>query len=201
MNNRFYNLYSHGFARVAVAIPRCRIADPAYNVEQTLSLARQAASAGRGAGRLPGTGPVRLQLRRPVPPEGLARRLRGRLASHRRGIEQPAAGDGSGPAAAGQSPAVQLCGRGGRRARAGPGAEELPAELWRVLRIAPVLGRRMRRRRCDRTVRRAGAVRREPGVRGREPAAAALPRRDLRRRLGAGAAVLVRRAWPARRCW
>jgi NAD+ synthase (glutamine-hydrolysing) len=46
MNNRFYNLYSHGFARVAVAIPRCRIADPAYNVEQTLLLARQAAEQG-----------------------------------------------------------------------------------------------------------------------------------------------------------
>ena len=46
MTNRFYNLYSHGFARVAVAIPRCRIADPAYNVEQTLNLARQAADQG-----------------------------------------------------------------------------------------------------------------------------------------------------------
>jgi NAD+ synthase (glutamine-hydrolysing) len=46
MNNRFFNLYSHGFARVAVAIPRCRIADPAYNVEQTLALARQAAEQG-----------------------------------------------------------------------------------------------------------------------------------------------------------
>jgi len=46
MNNRFFNLYSHGFARVAVAIPRCRIADPAYNVEQTIALARQAAQQG-----------------------------------------------------------------------------------------------------------------------------------------------------------
>ncbi|WP_313706566.1 NAD(+) synthase [Massilia sp.] len=46
MNNRFFNLYSHQFARVAVAIPRCRIADPAYNVEQTIALARQAAEQG-----------------------------------------------------------------------------------------------------------------------------------------------------------
>ena len=46
MNKPFYNLYSHQFARVAVAIPRCRIADPAYNVEQTLALARQAADEG-----------------------------------------------------------------------------------------------------------------------------------------------------------
>ncbi|MFL6674319.1 MAG: NAD(+) synthase [Massilia sp.] len=46
MNNPFFNLYSHDFARVAVAIPRCRIADPAYNVEQTIALARQAAAQG-----------------------------------------------------------------------------------------------------------------------------------------------------------
>jgi NAD+ synthase (glutamine-hydrolysing) len=44
MNNPFFNLYSHDFARVAVAIPRCRVADPAFNVEQTLALARQAAA-------------------------------------------------------------------------------------------------------------------------------------------------------------
>jgi NAD+ synthase (glutamine-hydrolysing) len=46
MNNPFFNLYSHDFARVAVAIPRCRIADPAYNVEQTIALAQQAAAQG-----------------------------------------------------------------------------------------------------------------------------------------------------------
>ena len=46
MNSRFFNLYSHHFARVAVAIPRIRVADPAYNVEQTIKLAQQAASEG-----------------------------------------------------------------------------------------------------------------------------------------------------------
>jgi NAD+ synthase (glutamine-hydrolysing) len=46
MNNPFFNLYSHDFARVAVAIPRCRIADPAYNAEQTVALAEQAAAQG-----------------------------------------------------------------------------------------------------------------------------------------------------------
>ena len=29
MSNPFFNLYSHGFARVAVGVPECRIADPA----------------------------------------------------------------------------------------------------------------------------------------------------------------------------
>lgn len=46
MNNRFFNLYTHHFARVAVAIPVCRIADPAWNAAQTVELAKQAARQG-----------------------------------------------------------------------------------------------------------------------------------------------------------
>ncbi|UVW30202.1 NAD(+) synthase [Massilia sp. H6] len=46
MTKRFFNLYTHHFARVAVAVPRCRVADPGFNVEQTIALARQAALEG-----------------------------------------------------------------------------------------------------------------------------------------------------------
>lgn len=46
MKNDFLNLYSHGFARVAVATPRCRIADPAFNAAQTIALAIQARDQG-----------------------------------------------------------------------------------------------------------------------------------------------------------
>lgn len=42
----FFNLYHHGFVRVAVAVPRCRVADPAFNAEQTATLLHQAANAG-----------------------------------------------------------------------------------------------------------------------------------------------------------
>ncbi|MBB5915840.1 NAD+ synthase (glutamine-hydrolyzing) [Nocardia transvalensis] len=42
----FDSLYRHGFARVAVAVPAVRVADPAYNAEQTLALARQGAAEG-----------------------------------------------------------------------------------------------------------------------------------------------------------
>jgi NAD+ synthase (glutamine-hydrolysing) len=42
----FDSLYRHGFARVAVAVPPLRVADPAYNAEQTLELARRAAGDG-----------------------------------------------------------------------------------------------------------------------------------------------------------
>ncbi|HEV6965266.1 MAG TPA: NAD(+) synthase [Roseateles sp.] len=43
---RFDNLYSHDFARVAVGVPRCRVADPAFNAEQTIALLKQAAADG-----------------------------------------------------------------------------------------------------------------------------------------------------------
>ncbi len=40
----FFNLYRHGFARVAVATPIVRIGDPRHNAEATLELIEQAAS-------------------------------------------------------------------------------------------------------------------------------------------------------------
>ena len=39
----FFNLYNHDFVRVAVAIPAVRVADPAFNAEQTIALLREAA--------------------------------------------------------------------------------------------------------------------------------------------------------------
>ena len=42
----FVSLYSHGFVRVAAAVPHNRIGDPAFNAERTVALARQASDAG-----------------------------------------------------------------------------------------------------------------------------------------------------------
>ena len=39
----FFNLYRHGFARIAVATPRVRVGDPAHNGEATEALMREAA--------------------------------------------------------------------------------------------------------------------------------------------------------------
>jgi NAD+ synthase (glutamine-hydrolysing) len=39
----FFNFYNHDFVRVAVGIPAVRVADPAFNAEQTVALMRQAA--------------------------------------------------------------------------------------------------------------------------------------------------------------
>jgi NAD+ synthase (glutamine-hydrolysing) len=38
----FFNLYHHGFVRVAVAVPTVRVADPAYNAAQTVDVLREA---------------------------------------------------------------------------------------------------------------------------------------------------------------
>ena len=46
MTKQFFNLYSHDFARVAVGVPCCRIAEPAFNAEGTIALATEAATNG-----------------------------------------------------------------------------------------------------------------------------------------------------------
>ncbi|HTJ06913.1 MAG TPA: NAD(+) synthase [Caldimonas sp.] len=42
----FFNPYRHGFARVAVAVPRMRVADPTFNAGETIEMLRQAAERG-----------------------------------------------------------------------------------------------------------------------------------------------------------
>ena len=42
MTKPFRSIYSHGFIRAAVCIPRVRVADPEFNTEHTLGLARRA---------------------------------------------------------------------------------------------------------------------------------------------------------------
>src|ERR1041385_9316048 len=42
-NGPFFNLYNHGFVRVAVGIPTVRVAEPEYNTRETIALMKQAA--------------------------------------------------------------------------------------------------------------------------------------------------------------
>ena len=42
----FGSLYNHGFVRVAAAVPQVRVADPQFNAQRTLVLAREASQAG-----------------------------------------------------------------------------------------------------------------------------------------------------------
>jgi NAD+ synthase (glutamine-hydrolysing) len=55
MASNFFNLYTHDFARVAIAAPVCRIADPAYNAEQTIRWPSRPLHR-RGAGGVPELG-------------------------------------------------------------------------------------------------------------------------------------------------
>ena len=42
-NEPFFNLYNHGFVRVAVGIPTVRVAEPEYNTRETIALMKEAA--------------------------------------------------------------------------------------------------------------------------------------------------------------
>jgi NAD+ synthase (glutamine-hydrolysing) len=46
MAGNFFNLYTHGFVRAAVGVPRCKIADPLFNAQETIALAKRAADEG-----------------------------------------------------------------------------------------------------------------------------------------------------------
>jgi len=57
MNGKeYFNLYNHGFIKVALCTPEVRVADPAFNGEATLTLARRAASQGALLGIFPELG-------------------------------------------------------------------------------------------------------------------------------------------------
>jgi len=42
LKGSFFNFYNHNFVRIAVAIPEVRVADPAFNAQQTVDMMRQA---------------------------------------------------------------------------------------------------------------------------------------------------------------
>jgi NAD+ synthase (glutamine-hydrolysing) len=56
MRRRFDSVYAHGFIRAAVCVPSLRVADPAYNLERTLALARQASKANAAVALFPELG-------------------------------------------------------------------------------------------------------------------------------------------------
>ena len=55
-DRHFLNLHNHDFIRVAVGVPRCQVADPAFNVGETEALLQQAAKAGASVVAFPELG-------------------------------------------------------------------------------------------------------------------------------------------------
>ncbi|SPE61036.1 Glutamine-dependent NAD(+) synthetase [Verrucomicrobia bacterium] len=56
MRERFYSIFSHGFIRGAVCLPSLRVADPDFNLERTLALARRASQASASVALFPELG-------------------------------------------------------------------------------------------------------------------------------------------------
>jgi NAD+ synthase (glutamine-hydrolysing) len=56
MRNRFDSIYSHGMIRVGVCLPSLRVANPDFNLERTLVLARHASKAGVAVALFPELG-------------------------------------------------------------------------------------------------------------------------------------------------
>jgi NAD+ synthase (glutamine-hydrolysing) len=52
----FQSLYTHGFARVAVCVPRVKIAAPAFNAERTVAMAREVSADGAALALFPELG-------------------------------------------------------------------------------------------------------------------------------------------------
>ncbi len=55
-DRHFLNLHNHDFIRVAVGVPRCQVADPVFNADQTENLLQQAADAGASVVAFPELG-------------------------------------------------------------------------------------------------------------------------------------------------
>ena len=54
--NSFYSPYTHGFVRACVCVPFLRVADPAYNAQQTVELAKRASERGAALALFPELG-------------------------------------------------------------------------------------------------------------------------------------------------
>ena len=78
MRERFDSIYSHGIIRAAVCIPSLRVADPAFNLERTLALARQASKAKVAVALFPELGLSAYSNDDLVPPGRAAGREQGR---------------------------------------------------------------------------------------------------------------------------
>ena len=177
----FESIYRHGFARVAVATPRVEVASPAINVAGTLELAGRAADRARRPRGFSRTRPVRVFERGPVPAGRAARRFPRCAADAGRGEPRAAAGAGRGPAAPRRRPSLQLRRAGAPRPDPRCRAEELPAELPRVLREAAFRAGRAGDLEFAATAGPGRAVRRRAAVRGPRPARLrAAPRESAR---------------------
>ena len=89
--DEFFNLYRHGFARVALATPLVRIGDPMANAAATLALMREAAKQKAVVAVFPELGLSAYSCEDLFHQQALLQRVRGRARLAARALEEPAA--------------------------------------------------------------------------------------------------------------
>ena len=146
MRDRFYSIYSHGMIRAAVCLPSLRVADPDFNLERTLALARQASKANVAVALFPELGLSAYTNDDLFHQDALLDASQAAVARLVKASAALAPVLVVGAPLAVRGEAVQLRGGDLSRAGAGAGAQDLPAELPRVLREAAV---RLRPRRAS----------------------------------------------------
>ena len=199
----FDSLYAHGFARVAVCVPHVRVADPAFNVERTLALAREAAADTRRSACSPSWGS------RPTPTTTCSTRTRCSTRPRRRSRGSSTASRDLLPGAAssarrcgsraGCSTARSSSTAGGCSAscprRYLPNYREFYEKRQFTRRRAALVGGEVR------LLGQRRAVRQRPGLRGGRRRRASRCTSRSARTSGRRSRRARTARWPARRCW
>ena len=134
----FHHPYRHDFVRVAVAVPRIKVADPAYNAEQTIAMLEQAAAAGASLVALPELGLSAYTCDDLFHQRALLDGCEAALAPRRRGDARIPVTAIVGLPLRVDDLLFNCAAVVSRRQAARRRAQDLPAELPRVLRSAPV---------------------------------------------------------------
>ena len=188
--------YNHDFVRVAVAIPAVRVADPAFNGDQTLALMRKAMDRKASSSLFPELGLSAYTcddlFHQRALLDGCRDALANILAASARMADRRRGRD----AARSRPSAVQLRGDHQSRTHSRRGAENLSAQLSRILRAAAVSPGRQCAPHRDRTLRAKPRFHSAAGCsfKPSDIPALTLPRRDLRGPVGADSAVVARGA-------
>ena len=201
MRERFHSIYSHGIIRAAVCLPSLRVADPVFNAERTLALANQASRAQAAVALFPELGISAYTNDDLFHQDALLDASRAAVAARDQRERRPDAGAGGRRAPAVRGEAVQLRGRDLSRAGVGPGAQDLSAQLPRVLRETAVR-LRPRCRPAARCASWASACRFGNDSCSRRPTSrASRSTRRFARTSGRRSRRALTRRWRARRCW
>ena len=194
-------LYSHGFARVAAAVPHVRVADPEFNASARSSSPGRPRRAAPRSSSSPSSGCRATRSTTCSTSRRCSTRCSSALRAIVAGSRELAPVIVVGAPLRGRARAVQRRGRDPPRPRARRRPQELPARVPRVLREAPVpRGARRRSATEIAAARRGRAVRPRPAVREPRPRRASSSTSRSARTCGCRSRRAPTARWPARPC-